>query len=137
LLRVLQIHCSDFSYSVKRETPVSEPAEQKEDRLENVLVCFICFEKPDEGRTQNIIDGFVDSLNVDTSRIGTKRVLLYPYAHLSKTLGSPKLAKEFLSGFRDRLVREGFEVHKSPFGWYKAFTMSCIGHPLAEAYREF
>lgn len=136
-MRVLQIHCSEFSYSVKKETPVSETLDQKEDRLENVLVSFICFEKVDEGRKQGIIDGFLESLRVDTSRIGTKRLLLYPYAHLSKSLGSPRLAKEFLKEFRDRLAQEGFEVHKSPFGWYKAFTLSCIGHPLAEAYREF
>ena len=136
-MRVLQIHCSEFSYSVKKETPVSEPPDQKEDRLENVLVSFICFEKVDEGRKQGIIDGFLESLRVDTSRMGTKRLLLYPYAHLSKSLGSPRLAKEFLKELRDRLAQEGFEVHKSPFGWYKAFTLSCIGHPLAEAYREF
>ena len=136
-MRILQIHCSEFSYSIKRETPVSERPELEEEHLENVLVCFICFEKMDEARIEEIVDSFTESLRVDTSRIGCKRVLLYPYAHLWKSLGSPKLAKEFLSKFKDRLADEGFEVHKSAFGWYKAFTLSCVGHPLAEAYREF
>jgi threonyl-tRNA synthetase len=64
-------------------------------------------------------------------------VLLYPYAHLSKNLGSPRKAKGFLNNLRQSLRKEGIEVHKSPFGWYKAFSLSCIGHPLAEGYREF
>jgi len=137
-MRVLQIHCSEFSYSIRKETPVAErPPQPEEDRLENVLVCLICFEKADEDRTNEIIDSFLENIRIDTTRLACKRLLLYPYAHLSKSLGSAKLAKEFLNKFRDCLAREGFEVHKSPFGWYKAFTLTCIGHPLAEAYREF
>jgi len=137
-MRVLQIHCSEFTYSIRKETPVAErPPQPEEDRLENVLVCFICFEKIDEGRTEAIIDSFIENLRIDTTRLACKKLLLYPYAHLSKNLGSAKQAKEFLNRFKERLVAEGLEVHKSPFGWYKAFTLTCIGHPLAEAYREF
>ena len=137
-MRVLQLHCSEFGYGVRKETPVAEqPPSPKEDRLEDVLVCFICFEKRDEQRVEEIIDEFVENVKVDVSRIGCSRVLLYPYAHLSKSLGSARLAKGFLSNLRERLSGEGVETHKSPFGWYKAFDLSCIGHPLSEAYREF
>lgn len=137
-MRVLQLHCSEFSYQVRKETPVAEqPPDPKEDRLEDVLVCLICFEKQDEPRVEELIDRFVGNLKVDTSRLGCSCVLLYPYAHLSKSLGSARLAKGFLNGLRGRLAEEGIEVHRSPFGWYKAFSLSCIGHPLAEAYREF
>ena len=102
-----------------------------------ILVCFICFEKQDEKRVDDLIDEFVENVKVDVSRIGCKKVLLYPYAHLSKKLGSPKIAKRFLNDLWDRMEDEGIDTHKSPFGWYKAFDLSCIGHPLAEAYREY
>ncbi len=49
----------------------------------------------------------------------------------------PRLAKEFLKKLQEALQAEGFEAHRSPFGWYKTFTLTCIGHPLAEAYREY
>jgi threonyl-tRNA synthetase len=137
-MRVLQLHCSEFSYQVRKETPIAEqPPEPREDSLKDVLVCFICFEKTDENRVEDLIDNLVRNLKVDTSRLGCSRVLLYPYAHLSKSLGSARLAKVYLNKLRDRLEEEGMEAHKSPFGWYKAFNLSCIGHPLAEAYREF
>jgi threonyl-tRNA synthetase len=137
-MRVLQLHCSEFGYQVKKETPVAEqPASPKEDRLEDVLVCFICYEKSDEGRTDEITKEFVENIKVDVSRIGCTSVLLYPYAHLSKTLGSPRRAKGFLNNLKQQLQKAEIEVHKSPFGWYKAFDLSCIGHPLSEAYREF
>jgi threonyl-tRNA synthetase len=137
-MRVLQLHCSEFGYEVKKETPVAEqPANPKEQQLDDVLVCFICYEKTDEGRTDEITKEFVENIKVDVSRIGCSSVLLYPYAHLSKNLGSPRRAKGFLNNLRQNLQKEGIEVHKSPFGWYKAFNLACIGHPLAEAYREF
>jgi len=57
-MRVLQLHCSEFGYEVRKETPVAEhPASPKEERLEDVLVCFICYEKSDEGRTEETSPG--------------------------------------------------------------------------------
>jgi len=137
-MRVLQIHCYEFDYEVRKETPVAEqPPDPRKDNLKDVLVCFTCFEKQDEARIGEIVEKYVEGVKVDVSRLGCGRVLLYPYAHLSKSLGSPRLAKEFLNSLRERLTDEGIETHRSPFGWYKAFNLSCIGHPLAEAYREF
>ena len=137
-MRVLQLHCSEFGYKVRRETPVAEqPAHPREQQLEDVLVSFICFEKRDENRVDELVKDFTENVKVDVKRIGCGRVLLYPYAHLSKSLGSARLAKEFLNRLRDRLSEEEIETYKSPFGWYKAFNLDCIGHPLAEGYREF
>ncbi len=137
-MRVLQLHCSNFSYEVKKETPVAEqPPNPRTESLENVLVCLTCFEKQDEGNMEEILKAYVENIKVDTGRIGTKRVLIHPYAHLSKQLGSPRLAKEFLKKLQEALLAEGFEAHRSPFGWYKSFTLTSIGHPLAEAYREY
>lgn len=137
-MKVLQLHCSKFSYKVIRETPVAErPAIPKESLLENVLVCFTCFEKKDENKIDEIIEDYLKNIRIDTDRIGCKTVLLYPYAHLSHELGSPRKAKLFLNRLKKKLIEEGIDTHKSPFGWYKAFDLLCKGHPLAEAYREY
>jgi threonyl-tRNA synthetase len=137
-MRVLHLHCSSFSYEIKKETPVAEqPPIPQTEILENVLVCFTCYEKRDEIRAEEITKAYSENIKIDTERIGTRRVLLYPYAHLSKQLGSPRLAKEFMKNLHEALQAGGFDVHRSPFGWYKAFTLTCIGHPLAEAYREY
>jgi threonyl-tRNA synthetase len=123
---------------VIRETPVAErPATPKESLLENVLVCFTCFEKKDEDKIDEIIEDYLKNIRIDTDRIGCKTVLLYPYAHLSHELGSPRKAKLFLNKLKKKLIDEGIDTHKSPFGWYKAFDLLCKGHPLAEAYREY
>jgi threonyl-tRNA synthetase len=137
-MRVLQLHCSEFYYKVNKETPVAErPAFPKEKNVDDVLVCFICFEKRDEGRVDEITRLFLENIIIDTGRIGCKKVLLYPYAHLSHELGSPRKAKEFLRLLKEKLEEMELDVIKSPFGWYKSFKLDCKGHPLAEAYREY
>jgi threonyl-tRNA synthetase len=137
-MRVLQLHCSDFNYETLKETPVAEfPAFPKKAKYENILVCFTCFERIDVNREQQILEQYVENIKIDTERIGCKMVLLYPYAHLSQELGSPKRAKKFLTNLEERLKKEGIDAYKSPFGWYKAFGLFCKGHPLAEAYREY
>ena len=137
-MRVLQLHCSEFSFKTLKETPVAEhPAFPKEGDYENILVCFTCFEKKDVNREEEIIEEYTKNILVDTGRIGCKNVILHPYAHLSHELGSPKRAKKFLSDLEVKLKAEGLNAHKSPFGWYKAFGLYCKGHPLAEMYREY
>jgi threonyl-tRNA synthetase len=137
-MKVLQLHCTNFNYEVTKETPVAEkPATPKVGEFENVLVCFTCYEKKDEERDLEIMEDFVANLKTDTGRIGCKNVLLYPYAHLSHELGSPRKAKAFLQEVEKKLKEENLAVHKSPFGWYKSFGLFCKGHPLAEAYREY
>ena len=136
-MRVLEIHCSKFIYKVKKSTPIAEDPDPETENLKDVLVCLLCFEKKDENRLEDLIDKLVENVKLDISRIKCKSVLIYPYAHLSKQLGKPKLAKDFLSELKNKLIEEKIDVHKSPFGWYKAFSLECIGHPLAEAYREF
>jgi threonyl-tRNA synthetase len=137
-MKVLQLHCTDFFYEIQKETPVAEyPPHPKKEELTDVLACFICFEKIDEGRIDELVSKFSKNIKIDTARIRCSKLLLYPYAHLSQNLGSPREAKKFMNNLKEILENEGFKVHKSPFGWYKAFRIYCKGHPLAEAYREY
>ena len=50
-------------------------------------------------------------------------------------MGSPETAKEILTGIESELSGS-FEVLRAPFGWYKAFKISCKGHPLSELSRK-
>ena len=65
------------------------------------------------------------------------RLVLYPYAHLSSNLSSPDTALEYLSEAEHVLKKEGFDVVRAPFGYYKEFELKCKGHPLSELSKEF
>jgi len=64
------------------------------------------------------------------NKVGCKKLLLYPYAHLSSKLASPNSALSVLKEMQS--LAEGLDVSRAPFGWTKSFTIQVKGHPLAE-----
>ena len=64
------------------------------------------------------------------------KVLVYPWAHLSKFLSNDENAMEVCPKIAKNLEERGIEAKFSPFGWYKSFKINCIGHEVAEMYRD-
>ncbi|MCS7130171.1 MAG: threonine--tRNA ligase, partial [Archaeoglobaceae archaeon] len=130
-MRILLIHADYIEYEVKEKTKLAEDFEGKGDRVEEVLVVFTSVEKGDNEETVNrAVEEIADVAN----KVGAKRILIYPYAHLSSNLADSESAIKILKMLESKLV--DFEVKRAPFGWYKAFRLSCKGHPLSELSRE-
>jgi threonyl-tRNA synthetase len=135
-LQLLLIHSDYIEFEAKRPTPVAEKVEEaeKSGRLEEALCAFIAVEKVDEEDVSAVVAEGAEEIAKVAEQVKTKRIMLYPYAHLSSQLSSPSAAVEILKGM-DEALRENYEVARAPFGWYKAFKLSCKGHPLSELSR--
>ena len=138
-MRVLLIHADRFEYEVKEPTKMAEPLPDKQSKkhaFEEVLVSFTTVEDGDEDVTAIAEVAAADLADV-FSRVKAERLVLYPYAHLSPDLASPKLAVDVLKAVELAVREKGIDVHRSPFGWYKGFEIKCKGHPLSELSREY
>jgi len=135
-MKLLLIHSDFIEYEARTKTKVAEdvPEEMRKQRMEEVLVAFIAVEKADEGDPGAVVEEAGKEIEKVCGDVKAKAIMLYPYAHLSSSLGSPKVAVRV---FRDLEKRLGgrHEVGRAPFGWYKSFNMSCKGHPLSELSR--
>ncbi|MHA1734517.1 MAG: threonine--tRNA ligase [Promethearchaeota archaeon] len=65
-----------------------------------------------------------------------EQVLVYPWAHLSTFLSKDKEAADVFPKTAAILNERGIRASYSPFGWYKAFKINCLGHELAEMHRD-
>jgi threonyl-tRNA synthetase len=137
-MRLLLIHADRFEYEA-REKAVKEPEpldeSHKRGALENGLVVFSTVEKNDEQDPEQIATNAASSIEEVLGWLKTKKVMVYPYAHLSTSLASREPAISILKALEEKLVQKGYEVTRSPFGWYKSFTMTAKGHPLSELSR--
>ncbi|BDC17127.1 threonyl-tRNA synthetase editing domain-containing protein [Acidianus sp. HS-5] len=129
----LFIHASNFSYEVKEKAVESA----EEDYLpslkkDNVLVVFTTVEKGDD---KEIKRKAVENIKDIFSKVKASCVVIYPYAHLSNNLSSPDVAISSLKEIEKELKESGIETYRAPFGWYKAFSINCYGHPLSELSR--
>ncbi len=135
-MQLLLIHSNYIEYEIKKQTTVAEKIEEslKSCRLEEALTAFTAVESIDEVNPKESIDKAVFEIEKVAAQVKTNRIMLYPYAHLSSDLSSPKIAVQVLKGIETALLGK-YDVKRAPFGWYKAFTISCKGHPLSELSR--
>lgn len=136
-MRILLIHSDYLNYNVKNKTPVAEDIEEakKEGSFDDSLVVFTAVEKDDESNPEGIVKNLVSEVKKTNDQVKAENIVLYPYAHLSSSLSSPKVAVQILKDAEEALLAEDFNVKRVPFGWYKAFEISCKGHPLSELSR--
>jgi threonyl-tRNA synthetase len=134
-MRLLLMHVDYFEYKTTKATKYAEDLVglRSEARMEEALVVFIAAERVDAMNTDEVALDASKVIQDVASKVATKRVLLYPYAHLSSELASPETALAILQQIESLLV--GYEVLRAPFGWYKSFSLKCKGHPLAELSR--
>jgi len=129
-MRILQLHCDSIEYTpTKKEIKSAEEIENPEtQRLEELVVVFVAIEDGDDSSVaQNAINQIKNSME----KIGCKKLLLYPYAHLSSNLAKPSVAISLLKEME--YGASELEVSHSPFGWTKSYKIQVKGHPLAES----
>ncbi len=132
-MRLLLIHAKKFSYSVT-EKAINNPEELDEKNrardFENTLVVFTSVEKDDD---ENVVNRTAEEIFEVAKKIKPSSIVIYPYAHLSAELADPLTAQKILAQLYEKLSEKAeIQVYKAPFGWYKAFTIECYGHPLSE-----
>ncbi|MGQ9582085.1 MAG: threonine--tRNA ligase [Thermoplasmatota archaeon] len=138
-MRLLFIHADHMRYETKeRATRAAEelPEGRMGGSMDEVLVVFASIEERDGASPELSASAAASSVVEVLGRVGADKVLLYPYAHLSSSLADPETAKSVLARLESELRGRGVNVHRSPFGWYKAFQLSCKGHPLSELSKE-
>jgi threonyl-tRNA synthetase len=136
-MKLLLIHSDHMEYRVTR--PIKNLAEEGmegSNRMEECLVAFCTVESKDHSMEAEVLSEAADVIFETASKVKVDRVMVYPYAHLSSDLGKPSEAVQILSELEKGLSEKGLEVARSPFGWYKAFDISCKGHPLSELSKE-
>ncbi|MCG2827910.1 threonine--tRNA ligase [Methanothermobacter sp. K4] len=136
-MRILLIHSDYLEYETKNKTGIAEeiPEDKMQGHFTESLVVFTAVEAEDEENPDSVIENAVNEIVRVFGDVKADNVVIYPYAHLSSSLSSPETARRVLEGMEEALRDRGLEVSRVPFGWYKAFRISCKGHPLSELSR--
>ncbi|MEA3254856.1 MAG: threonyl-tRNA synthetase editing domain-containing protein, partial [Candidatus Altiarchaeota archaeon] len=131
-MRILLIHSDYIRFEVKKKAiKDAEELGDEEREAENVIVAFIAVEKIDEINPDSVVTQLVDEIKETMKKVGAESIAIYPYAHLSSSLGGVGTARKVLDDAYMRLKNE-YKTIKAPFGWYKTFEIRCKGHPLSE-----
>jgi len=129
-MRILQLHCDSIEYTpTKKEIRSAEDIDNPQtQKLEELVVVFVAIE---DGDDSSVAQDAISQIKNSMEKIGCKKLLLYPYAHLSSNLAKPSVAIALLKEMESSSSE--LEVSHSPFGWTKSYKLQVKGHPLAES----
>ena len=137
-MKILALHVDYINFRALKKAlkSVAElPEEEKAlKKIKEALVILTAVEKIDKN-IQESSENLVKEIKDIAKQVKVKKIVLYPYAHLSSNLASPDIAISVLNETEKKL-RKDFDVIKAPFGYYKEFELKVKGHPLSELSRE-
>lgn len=134
-MRILQLHSDFIDYKpIKKEIKMAEEAEKKKNRLEDIIVLFTAIEDADN---KDVIETSIDDVKASLKVLKAKKILIYPYAHLSNNLAKPEDALKLIRYMEKYAKKSKLKVFRAPFGWCKQFSIKIKGHPLAEQSKFF
>ncbi|WKT57585.1 threonyl-tRNA synthetase editing domain-containing protein [Candidatus Nitrosotenuis chungbukensis] len=80
-MRILQLHCDSIEFTpTKKEIKSAEDIVPESKKLDEVVVAFVAMEQGDDSQTAKKA---IVEITASMDKVGCKKLLLYPYAHLS------------------------------------------------------
>lgn len=138
-MRILFIHADKFEYTLQSATKFAERIPQEDLKWSDtdVLVAFTNVESEDLKYKSEIIDNACNEIDDVLKTLSAKKLVLYPYAHLSEDSAHPAGAGNLMIELEQKLKHlfKDINLHRAPFGYYKKFELICKGHPMAELSR--
>ena len=133
-MKVLQLDVENMSYElIEPEASVYDESEEKNFTVEDAVVMLVSIEKGDD---EEVATEAIKETTGFMQKQKRKLLLIYPFAHLSRNLESPREASDLLE-FMRKTASESCDVIKAPFGWNKKWSIEIKGHPLAEQLKSY
>jgi threonyl-tRNA synthetase len=112
------------------EDPIATVTEARD-----ALIILTSVEKHDEPNPQAVAKKGVEEVALLSHRLKVKTLVLHPFTHLFGQLSTPKVAITTLQLMKEELEQRGFNVTRTPFGWFNALEIKAKGHPLSRIAR--
>jgi Threonyl-tRNA synthetase len=127
-MRLLQLHSDFIEYEpIEKEIREAEEIQSKSKvRLEDLVVAFVAVESGDD---ESVAKAAAEEIKKYLDTVKSRRLLVYPYAHLSSDLAPPSVAAGIVK-LVEQAAKDYVEVYRAPFGWTKSFQIKVKGHPL-------
>ncbi len=138
-MRFLSFHCDYFRFKAtkrSRSKIFEELTEQnRENGFENVIALYISVEKRDEA-SSDFISKAIKEIEKITTQLKVSNIIVLSFAHLFGELSNPEFGLKALINLEKKLVENGFNVLRPPFGWFNELELKAKGHPLSRISRK-
>ena len=107
----------------------------KTTQVDEALIVFTSIEKQDALGPLDISKKAANEIAKLAHQLKVHTIVLHPFAHLFGDLSRPEIAVKTLKLTEEQLVQGGFDVIRTPFGWFNTLELKAKGHPLSRVAR--
>jgi hypothetical protein len=129
-------YAPSFWFKTFEKVLADVPEHNVEESTENTVVVFYQAEAEDLDREGTVLSKFVKNIKWLAGKFKTKTVVLHSFGHLSLSKAPPAFTSRLIGNVKDRLVRTGFSVIETPFGYLNEWKMHVAGDSLAKVFKE-
>lgn len=131
------IHVDTFSSTVtsKGRSPVIEEPDSKTISTGESIVVLAAVEADDEHSPDQVASAAAATIADHCLHLKVNSVVLCSFSHLFAELAKAQTAVYVLGEIGEDLRERGFQIAKTPFGWFNSFEMKAKGHPLSRVAR--
>ncbi len=138
-MRMLMLHVDQFRSTITRKgrSTIVEPYDPscQTTHVHEALLILASVEKRDEPCPETIAKEAAGEIATLAHQLKVNTIVLHPFAHLFGDLSRPDVAVETLTRTEGELVQRGFQVIRTPFGWFNTLELKAKGHPLSRVAR--
>jgi threonyl-tRNA synthetase len=138
-MRFLSFHCDYFKYKATKRSrsKIFEELteENRENGFENVIALYISVEKRDEDNSEFILKAIIEIEKI-ANQLKVSNIIVLSFAHLFGELSNPEFGLKALKDLEKKLIENGFNVLRPPFGWFNELELKAKGHPLSRISRK-
>ena len=138
-MKTLMFHTKNYEIKIVRlaNKPKGikpEKVKEKEQKVKDCILSFICVEQEDD------LEKFSSELSKEilkfASEVKCLKIVICPFAHLSKNLANYKEGIKFFD-FLENKLKNKISIFRSHFGSDKSLILEVYGHAGAVRFREF
>src|SRR5574341_1314259 len=136
-MRALIWHVDSFTCRIteKGRSPIIEPVSEPETRVGESILVLASVEKSDEAAPHVVAERAAIMLSEHARKLKVNAIILHSFAHLFAELSTPATAVRVLKDIETQLAVQGFNVARTPFGWFNELEIKAKGHPLSRLAR--
>jgi len=137
-MKLLTFQARHFAWQSFRRTLEDVPDVEVDERVEDAVVVFIHAEaqdEPDEGH-RRAFKHTLKHIKWLANKRGLKTVVLHSFAHLGGDNAHPDYALRFIEQLAERLCNTGYDVSRTPFGYFCSWQIDVYGDSLAKVFKQ-
>lgn len=136
-MRFVMFHVNSFRSCIteKGRSKVVEDPDPRETSVGESVVVLLSVEAGDEDDPEGVAGRAAAEMEKNARNLKVKTIVLHPFAHLFAKLGPPESAVDIMDRVKVILTGKGFNVVRTPFGWFNTLEIDAKGHPYSRIAR--